>query len=82
MPECFNMLNIASGFVWIFKSDLSAECAVCPPSRVMPDDAIANAIWFWGRMHESISEIRNVLPVPHGGSEKKSTFLANFLKEM
>jgi hypothetical protein len=57
----------------IFNDNLSAECAVQPPSNrvaVIPDDMIANAKLFCERMVANINEKRNIFPVPSGAAKK------------
>lgn len=47
----------------MFNGNLSAECAVHPPSSkvaAIPDEAI----WFCDWMRAIITEMRNVFPVP------------------
>ncbi|KAL4134683.1 hypothetical protein QTP88_006409 [Uroleucon formosanum] len=67
------ILHVGVSIVFKLSGNLSAECAVRPPSRrvaAIPDDANAKAMSHLDRIVAKINEMTNVFPVPPGASRK------------
>lgn len=65
------ILHVGVSIVFNLSGNLSAECAVRPPSRrvaAIPDDANAKAMSHLDRIVAKINEMTNVFPVPPGAS--------------